>query len=549
MRTATLALTLLALTGIGANHGSAAGDAAAVDCPDALPALDDFLRAYWAPDSKVLYRDSEHRGGLPADYWWSAQIFETFLDAERATGEHRRLLDAFYDGFIERHADWENDWNDDMGWWALALLRAFEVTGEARFRERGIALFQTIGAFEDATYGGGIWWKRNGDYPQKGVPISAPWIMCAVRIAALTGDVRYLSAARHEYTWLESRFFSPDGRVNDHLEGPGEGTVIEWGLTYNYGTWIGASIALFDATGERAFYDKAVAAARYATDHVTRDGVFQNEGDGDGAGFKMILTRSLADLAARGETWLWPVLRRNAASAWKHRRPDGLMGTDWSADAPPGAIESFAAAGAVDLLFHARELPEPASLRRLGLAVGEALRGALSRARFATLRARPAPVWSGTHPGVTAVEAEDGSLRGLGTESARRGFSGTGYVAGWGADGQSVRLRLDVPAAGVYAVVLRYSAEAGVAIRSFAVNDDVTVSTLSFPGTASWSDYRTVSVPRVSLRSGANTVELAYSSECGSSNYLNLDRVTVAVAAGAAPMARSTPMDMERSTR
>ncbi|MEY9856005.1 hypothetical protein ABH935_001609 [Catenulispora sp. GAS73] len=128
---------------------------------------------------------------------------------------------------------------------------------------------------------------------------------------------------------------------------------------------------------------------------------------------------------------------------------------------------------------------------------------------------------------VIQVQAESGTLHGLGTEAIYPGYTGSGYVAGWNHDGQWVDLHPSVSQAGPYTLTLRYSAAAGNASRYIYVNGSGVVNNLSLPGTGSWSSWNTVTVPNVALNAGSNTISVIYNSSLGSSNYLNLDEITV----------------------
>jgi len=121
-------------------------------------------------------------------------------------------------------------------------------------------------------------------------------------------------------------------------------------------------------------------------------------------------------------------------------------------------------------------------------------------------------------------EAELGTLHSLSTESTNTGYTGTGYVAGWNANNQSVDITVSAPITGYYTLTLRYSAAAGAASRYLRVNGTGAVNNLSFPGGSSWSDYKTITTT-VNLNLGNNTISLIYDSTKGSANYLNLDNL------------------------
>ena len=59
------------------------------------------------------------------------------------------------------------------------------------------------------------------------------------------------------------------------------------------------------------------------------------------------------------------------------------------------------------------------------------------------------------------------------------------------------------------------------------MNGSGVVNNLTLPGTGSWSSWNTVTVPNVALNAGSNTISVIYNSSLGSSNYLNLDEITL----------------------
>jgi predicted alpha-1,6-mannanase (GH76 family) len=479
--------------------------AASLPALDPARALDAWRSIYWDSAAHDVFKNSDHKthgGNLYSDFWWQAHFVETALDAYEATHDpnDEKLVAQLFDGFAARHASWTNDFNDDLCWWALALAHAFERTGETRYRHRAVTIYESVNAFEDQTYGGGVWWKRNGTQPGKNVCINCPFVMLALHLHAWTGDARYLDRAKRIYDWVRSRLTS-GGSAGDTIEGTGNGGPNHLELTYNYGTFIGASLALADATGDPSYLANADAAADTAMTALTVKGILKDEGDDDGGGFKMILTRYLARLAQRSRPAIASFIATNAATAWSHRRHDDLMGHDWSSPAPAGSIQSFTAASAVDLQFHAV---------------------------LATLAPLPAPRRTTIQPFSDATVTADHATRtGVSLETKCPGFTGRGYVADWHRNHESVEVVFSVPHAGEYTVAVRYGAGAGFALRSLVVNGTTHLLPVFFPATPSWNDWRSTSFV-VTLPAGPNRVELSYDSVLLSTNFLNLDAVTIA---------------------
>jgi hypothetical protein len=127
--------------------------------------------------------------------------------------------------------------------------------------------------------------------------------------------------------------------------------------------------------------------------------------------------------------------------------------------------------------------------------------------------------------GIT-YQAENSTLQGLSTQAIDSGYHGTGYVAGWNRDEQRVSFNVNVACSGKYNLVFRYAAAVGNASRYIYVGKSI-VSNQLFPETGSWSRWNTVTVPDVWLDAGRNTVFVIFDSSKGSSNWLNLDEITV----------------------
>lgn len=127
--------------------------------------------------------------------------------------------------------------------------------------------------------------------------------------------------------------------------------------------------------------------------------------------------------------------------------------------------------------------------------------------------------------GIT-YQAENSTLQGLSTQALGSGYHGTGYVAGWNRDEQQVSFNVNVACSGKYNLVFRYAAAAGNASRHIYVGKSI-VSNQLFPETGSWSRWNTVTVSDVWLNAGGNPVFVIFDSSKGSSNWLNLDEITV----------------------
>ncbi len=471
-------------------------------------AFDSYVDVFWDDDVNYFFTNSDHEidpdhahgpeGGLYTDYWWEAQLWEMVMDNYERTGssESRELIDDVYDGFEAAYPDFsDNDWNDDIGWWALGSVRAYELTGEAEYLDASRTMFDHIAQYEDSTYGGGIWWKNvdvgDGTKNEKNVATNATAVNIAMRLYDATGDETYLATAKRLYAWLDSNF-NVDGRLVDNVSGEGEYSDANW--TYNQGTFAGAALQLYLHSGDSAYLDDATTAIDWAVENLTSSGTFLHEGKGDGGGFKAILTRNIRDLIDEaGQTQYEQVLTDNATQAANHLNADGIGGYDWAAPAPDLGSTAIQSLGA--------------------------------GANVAVMQQATPDGYTGVVEGDGVYEAENALADDIDTESTAEGYSGRGYLAGWNTDDTSVTFNVNVAESGTYPVDMRYSAAAGDATRSLSVNGSK-APTVDFGVTDDWDTWDTTTV-EVALEAGHNTIELHYDESAGSSNHVNFDRIAL----------------------
>jgi predicted alpha-1,6-mannanase (GH76 family) len=467
---------------------------------DADSALEAMMLGFWAGDRGYL-RTARDGASPLTGYWIFAQGLDAILDGvTRTGGRYAGLVETFY--LAQDAVGWTRDFYDDENWMALALLRAFDVTGKQAYLTRAESLFTDIMTTADdtsccGTVKGGLWWDR--PHTQKATASNAGAVVTAVRLFQRTNKAPYLAFAKRVWKfWDDNMVDRTTHAVSDHVNAPG-GEVVKYKFTYNEGIMIGACLALYDATHEKPYLDEAHAIAAYmvASETIaTPEGRVLFDGTesactGDCPQFKGIGYRWLALLhAIDPRADYQEVLAASAASLVKTARDPATrnFGIDWSK--PPGTL---------------------------------GVEGSISASMALSIFAAQAGPYPATKP-VGTFEAEEGVLHGLGLEARYAGFGGWGYVAGWNKDGQWVDFDVKVPA-GAYTLGFRYAAGAGDASRLVYVNGQDLVVNQPFAATATWDTYATVEVP-VTLPA-ESTVSLVYSGGKGSTGFLNLDRLVL----------------------
>jgi predicted alpha-1,6-mannanase (GH76 family) len=330
--------------------------ASAVTPTEADAAYNALIKTYWDPTDKFFRK--EEKGDEKADFWFAAQLWDTVMDEYERTQrpEVKQLIDDIYDGFIKKYPDWTtNKYNDDILWWSCACARAYKITGNDRYLKKAKSSFDYIyDNFTDDKYGGGVYWLNERD--SKHSCSNGPAIIAAVRLSTLLKEPAYLEKAKKLYDWQKETLTDGAGKVFDNIhddEKTKTPRLAKFSLTYNQGTFLGAAILLYQETKDESYLKDAIKTANWTKINLctTDRRILKDEGQGDGGAFKGIFIRYMKLLVRDGhrEEFL-PWMKANADEAWKNRRSDNLMGSDWTAPAPKKINSQTAASAAAALL-------------------------------------------------------------------------------------------------------------------------------------------------------------------------------------------------------
>ena len=259
-----------------------------------------------------------------------------------------------------------NWYYDDEGWWALAWLKAYDVTEEVIYLKEAMTIFDDMAKGYDAICGG-IWWNKGHE---ANVAITNELFLAVA--AHLTNRVPkaqrdyYLKWTQRQWRWFQqSGLINPEYNINDGLDLSScrNNNGIVW--SYNQGVILGAlveaDIADHDPTHGAMVLRIETAAIKKLKD---KDGVIHDvcEPDcgNDGPQFKGILMRNVqATRKFLGEKLFSPFstnIRVNAASIWARDREQAKLGLVWSgpyqdatAATQSSALDALVAAIAVEM--------------------------------------------------------------------------------------------------------------------------------------------------------------------------------------------------------
>lgn len=323
-----------------------------------IEALDHTIDIYW--NEALGMFDNAHpcqNCNTQFHYWRQAHAIDILLDGYEITADDRYLeyVHKMRAGLRRRNGGHLfNDFYDDMQWMALALLRVHTLTGDPEYLRDAERLWLDIRGGWSDLYGGGIAWRKSQrDY--KNAPSNGPAAILAARLYQTTGRQEYLDWATQIFSWLKANLVEPgSGLVWDGINRTGDGTIDKgWMFTYNQGTFVGAAVALWEATRDMAYLADARQTMASALSFF-RDfgGVFRDEGQGDGGLFRGIMIRYFVELdrVDPGQEALRTALRTNAESLLTVRTQHGTFGPLWRPPSFRGPVDLSTQLSALKLL-------------------------------------------------------------------------------------------------------------------------------------------------------------------------------------------------------
>lgn len=296
--------------------------------------------------------------------WWnSANALTALIDNARVT-QNRQFDSVIVNTYVvNARSGFLNQYYDDEGWWALAWIDAYDLTGNQQYLTTAGSIFQDMTGGWDNTCGGGIWWRKKRDY--KNAIANELFLSVAAHLANRSKDPAqrspYAAWAEREWKW-----FHHSGMIEeDHLISDGltlqcrDNHKTKW--SYNQGVILGGLAELSRETDRRA----PLLSARHVADAAIRkltdsNGILHDPCEpkcsADGTQFKGIFVRNLALLnQQKPEERYRRFILRNAASILANdQTPDHTLGSVWSG--PPGIADASTQSSALDALVAALEI-------------------------------------------------------------------------------------------------------------------------------------------------------------------------------------------------
>ncbi|MEE4543663.1 glycoside hydrolase family 76 protein [Streptomyces sp. V4-01] len=252
----------------------------------------------------VLMKSYDANNGLidTKGWWTSAVSLSTVETYEQTTGD--RSYDYAITGAYAKHSNFTNDYIDDTGWWALAWLQAYDLTGNTNYLNMAKTTTNYMHNYWDSTCGGGVYWSTAKQYKAS---IANELFLAATaglhnRIA---GDTTYGGWATSEWNWFKNSGLISGNLVRDGLNVP-NCTLSTANYSYNQGVILQGLAEQSRATGDTSLLTTATSIATAAVARFNHNGVLYDGCEpnctGDGSAFKGIFARYLRALATAAKT-------------------------------------------------------------------------------------------------------------------------------------------------------------------------------------------------------------------------------------------------------
>ncbi len=307
--------------------------------------------------------------------WWNAaNVLTGIIRYTAATGDKtyewvientflktkKIVAPASQDYPEQRTENYINEYYDDEGWWALAWVEAFDLTGEQKYLEMAKTIFEDMKGGWDDRCGGGILWKKGLLY--KSAISNELFLLLATRLALRDSNREYYQTwANNEWNW-----FSQTGMINDlplvH-DGVKEDCVAKGRhYTYNQGVILAGLVDLYKLDGKQEHIDLAGKIATAAIKNMsTPEGILKGhpkqEDGADGVQFKGIFMRHLGYLYEQtGNPEFKDYIIKNAKSIEYSATEKGanLIGSQW--EGPFDKADAGRQSSAIDALVSAIEV-------------------------------------------------------------------------------------------------------------------------------------------------------------------------------------------------
>jgi len=296
-----------------------------------------LVNSFW--NAGGSYFNTDNVSNTKFQYWPNGHALDVLVDAYTRSKDafYTNIINQWYAGVQAKNGNtFRNDYNDDMEWNALAMLRAYEATQDARYKDAALQVWEWIKLGWNNNAGGGIAWATGYEF-SKNACSNGPACILAARLYQAFGDESNKEWANKIYDWEKSTLFNSNtGAVYDNINS-NTGTISKSIFTYNQGTFVGSAVELYKITGDKGYLNDASLASNYTISTLVTSSLLKDEGNGDGGLFKGIFIRYFTELIlqngldASAKNRYLQFIKFNAETLWLQgtSKPAVLYGTYW----------------------------------------------------------------------------------------------------------------------------------------------------------------------------------------------------------------------------
>ena len=183
-------------------------------------AIQAFNNAYLVQTNGLTYYAKSLTNRAPDGTWTMCLNIQGQEDAYERTGDPQqlRLINSLLTTFlIQTPTPWSWDgWNDDIGWFTLALARGYQMTNNPAFLAAAEYGYNyAYGRGWDNNFNGGGIWEQQPEYTPAGEdfakePLSNDSLaQAACLLHQSTHNQVYLNQAQQIYAWVRTNLFNP----------------------------------------------------------------------------------------------------------------------------------------------------------------------------------------------------------------------------------------------------------------------------------------------------------------------------------------------------
>ena len=255
---------------------------ASLQSGDAANMFAAYNNAFLTTGSSTFYRASL-QDTYPDGNWVAALDILGAEDAYEVTGEatYQTLVnDLLVTWLANNEPPWDYvNFNDDIGWYTLALIRGYRMTGNSEFlaqAEYGFNFAYDRG-WDTQYNGGGIWECQPSACGQSEKDAlsndSLGKVSCILYQS--THKSTYLDYCQGIYDWVWNHIYDPStGAINFGIYPAGN---LDTGLNaYDQGTWLDYAGLLYEITADNNVKNDAQKVLDYAKNSLTSNGIFSN---------------------------------------------------------------------------------------------------------------------------------------------------------------------------------------------------------------------------------------------------------------------------------